>query len=329
MKKLMALVVAFAVAATLEAASAQFAYQGVLKDSSGNPLTGTKQVELRLYKASTGSSGLLWGHAYSVQLDANGLFNIVVEDNAGSSLSGAPNTTLDKVFAQNNDVYISLKVGGTSGEILPRQKLLPVPFATVAANVSQASGNFSVAGKLTAKSANFSGELTASTLKVTGSSTVGALTANGGVTVTGDLSVGGKISGFGTAPIGSIIMWSGATNNIPTGWVLCDGKNGTPDLRGRFVIGAGGNYAVSAKGGAETVKLELKHIPPHTHDYKFKGADLAGAWKNNNNFYDASGHYSGNNRTKTTESAGGQSGNAVAHENMPPYWALAFIMRKN
>ena len=326
MKKLIVLMLAFAVAAMQEAVSGQFAYQGVLKNSDNTAMTGTKELELRLYNAATGGT-LLWGHSYAVQLDGNGLFNTVLDDNTGSMLSGAPSTSLEDVFAQNDNIFISLKVKDSSGEILPRQKLLPVPFATVAANVSRASGNFSVAGKLTAKSATFSGDLTADTLKVTGASTVGSLTASGGGTVTGDLSVGGKISGFGTVPIGGIIMWSGALNNIPSGWVLCDGRNGTPNLCDKFVLGAGGRYAVSAQGGAEAVTLELKHIPPHAHNYKFKGGDLAGAWQNNNNFFDASEHYSGNNRTKTTESAGGQNGSVVAHENMPPYYALCYIMR--
>ena len=328
MKKLIALLLAFAVAAIQAASLAQFAYQGVLKDSNGNPLTGTQEVELRLYNAATGGH-LLWGRAYAVLLDANGLFNITVEDNTGSTISGAPTTSLDTVFAQNDNIFIGLTVAGSSGEIVPRQKLLPVPFATVAANVSRASGNFSVAGKLTATNATFSAELTASTLKVTGQSTVGTLTASGGATVTGDLTVGGTITGFGTVPIGGIIMWSGEANALPTGWVLCDGNNGTPDLRGRFVLGAGGTYKRGDTGGQETVKLHITQIPPHSHQYTFKGADMAGAWKNNNYFFDASEQYPGNNRSMSTDNTGGVNGDAAPHNNMPPYYALAFIMRKN
>ena len=50
-------------------------------------------------------------------------------------------------------------------------------------------------------------------------------------------------------PSGAVIMWSGATNTIPVGWLLCDGQHDTPDLRGRFVIGAGGYYDVGTAGG--------------------------------------------------------------------------------
>ena len=49
-------------------------------------------------------------------------------------------------------------------------------------------------------------------------------------------------------PVGGVIMWSGLISNIPERWALCDGKNGTPDLRNRFVVGAGGDYAIGSSG---------------------------------------------------------------------------------
>ena len=54
-------------------------------------------------------------------------------------------------------------------------------------------------------------------------------------------------------PKGGIIIWSGSVNDIPAGWVLCDGSNGTPDLRDRFVLGAGNNYTVGATGGKKHI----------------------------------------------------------------------------
>ena len=56
-------------------------------------------------------------------------------------------------------------------------------------------------------------------------------------------------------PSGVIMMWSGAANAIPSGYVLCDGNDGTPDLRDRFVIGAGNTYAVGATGGSSATTL--------------------------------------------------------------------------
>lgn len=51
-------------------------------------------------------------------------------------------------------------------------------------------------------------------------------------------------------PCGGVILWHGASNAVPKGWAICDGTNGTPDLRDRFVIGAGGKYGLDATGGA-------------------------------------------------------------------------------
>lgn len=64
-------------------------------------------------------------------------------------------------------------------------------------------------------------------------------------------------------PAGAIIMWSGSIGSIPSGWRLCDGTGGTPDLRNKFVIGAGSTYAPSASGG--TTSLTTSSSGDHTH----------------------------------------------------------------
>lgn len=93
-------------------------------------------------------------------------------------------------------------------------------------------------------------------LTVNGGSTVaGTLGVTSNVTVGGSLSVTGKISGKGSFFFGMISLWYGNVADIPTfcpGWVLCDGTNGTPDLRDRFIVGAGGSYARYATGGSTT-----------------------------------------------------------------------------
>ena len=85
-------------------------------------------------------------------------------------------------------------------------------------------------------------------------------------------------------PTGAIMMWSGTLNNIPTGWALCDGKNGTPNLQGRFIVGAtketvifdsvGYNYSVGDTGGENKVKLSGKEsgVPAHSHETTLEGA---------------------------------------------------------
>ena len=74
------------------------------------------------------------------------------------------------------------------------------------------------------------------------------------------ITEGSSALGGGGVPIGAIMMWSGATNTIPSGWRLCDGGGGTPDLRNRFPVGAGSTYALKATGGsANAVIVEHNH----------------------------------------------------------------------
>lgn len=76
------------------------------------------------------------------------------------------------------------------------------------------------------------------------------------------------VSGFTT---GMILLWSGSIATIPSGWALCNGSSGTPDLRDRFVIGAGSTYAVNATGGAANVTLSTANLPSHTHSFSGSG----------------------------------------------------------
>ena len=134
----------------------------------------------------------------------------------------------------------------------------------------------------------------------------------------GALSFG---SGFVT---GMIIMWSGAANAIPSGFVLCNGSNSTPDLRGKFVVGyhdSNGDYDVGDTGGAETVTLTVSEMPEHAHGTRWWPA--GGAY--NLSYPGLPGHSGGNVSSSGhgTQNAGG----GAAHENRPPYYALCFIMK--
>ena len=322
MKRIPATLAAALLAIGFAATAGAFSYQGALADASGNALTGTRTVEIRLYGNETGGSAL-WGRACNVLLDDNGMFNTEIADAAGTKLSGVPDAALDSVLSANGDktLFLGLTVAGSSGEIAPRLRLLPVPYAVYAHDVTRASGDFAAAGKVSSTKLAVSGDATFST----------SATVSGDATVEGDLTVSGTVSGYGSVPVGTIVLWSGAANKIPDGWALCDGStvngNKTPDLRGRFVVGyhpGDGDYTSPGKtGGEKRHTLSVNEMPSHNHSYTFKGADLDGSWDNDNYFYDASGHYSGNGNTRYTDYTGG----GQPHENRPPYYTLCYIMR--
>lgn len=73
-------------------------------------------------------------------------------------------------------------------------------------------------------------------------------------------------------PTGVITLWSGSVATIPSGWALCNGSNGTPDLRNRFVVGAGSTYSVGDTGGSDSVTLTSAQIPSHTHTITTTGS---------------------------------------------------------
>ena len=73
-------------------------------------------------------------------------------------------------------------------------------------------------------------------------------------------------------PTGLITMWSGSADAIPSGWDLCDGSNGTPDLRNRFIVGAGSTYQPGNTGGSDAVTLTVENMPPHNHGHNLSVA---------------------------------------------------------
>ena len=122
-------------------------------------------------------------------------------------------------------------------------------------------------------------------------------------------------------PSGGIIIWSGASNAIPSGWVLCDGNNSTPDLRDRFVVGAGSGYSVGDTGGAASVTLTTNQIPSHTHSYSSANHPTSSGPEQNQ---------SGGPEDRTTFNVSkttGSTGGGQSHENRPPYYALCYIMK--
>jgi hypothetical protein len=180
----------------------------------------------------------------------------------------------------------------------------------------------------------------------------GTLTSSGTLAVTGAMTVDGASgtsgqfltsTGTGNTPTwttltafvsGMIMLWSGSEASIPSGWVLCDGTNSTPNLQDRFVVGAGNTYAVDANGGsADAVVVSHTHSttvsdPGHAHGWSYSNRLLYNAGGGNPNTYP------GGAANQTTSSAttgisvtANSTGVSGTNANLPPYYALCYIMK--
>ena len=170
-------------------------------------------------------------------------------------------------------------------------------------------------------------------LTVSGNNTI-----NGNLTVTGDTTISGILN---IVPPGVIVMWSGSVATIPSGWILCNGSNGTPDLRDRFVIGAGSTYAVANTGGSkDAVAVSHTHTatstvtdPGHAHDFNTRGDDGVGTGAGysvvgyNANIGAGTGNMSSATTGITVATTVNSTGSSGTNANLPPYYALCFIMK--
>lgn len=111
-----------------------------------------------------------------------------------------------------------------------------------------------------------------------------------------------------TLPTGIIAIWSGSAASIPAGWTLCDGSPGTPDLRDKFVVGAGGAYAVDAQGGAAT----------HTHTFTTDG---------HFHTFAAGAAIAAGDDLKDETWPNTDTGTTDAGSSLPPYYALCYIIK--
>lgn len=98
-----------------------------------------------------------------------------------------------------------------------------------------------------------------------GNLSIGTTTSDAALRVEGEVtSITGGVD-FHLVPHGTIIMWSGTLASIPDGWVLCDGTQGTPDLRHRFVMATTSDLEVGNTGGSDSVTLATSNLPSHSH----------------------------------------------------------------
>ena len=172
----------------------------------------------------------------------------------------------------------------------------------------------------------------AQNLTGTPSISVNAITASGSVTASSFIGDGSNLTNIQAGQVvgnsifvqGMIIMWNSTVASIPTGFALCDGSNGTPDLRGRFVVGHHPNnndYEIDDTGGSESVTLTVAQMPSHKHDTTFDNKRYFPGGGSTSISFGGAGGYPADIFTMSNE-GGGQS-----HENRPPYYALCYIMK--
>jgi hypothetical protein len=140
-----------------------------------------------------------------------------------------------------------------------------------------------------------------------------------------------------TIPTGMINLWYGAIGSVPSGWYLCDGANGTPDLRDKFVVGAGSTYSVAATGGsADAIVVTHNHTatsvvtdPTHLHTFTNYATAGGGATSpvigsSNTTATQSTNAASTGITVATTNASAGVSG---TNANLPPYYALCYVMK--
>jgi microcystin-dependent protein len=126
------------------------------------------------------------------------------------------------------------------------------------------------------------------------------------------------------------MLWSGSIASIPSGWLLCNGSSGTPDLRSRFVVGAGTTYAVAATGGsADATLVSHTHTatvtdPGHFHTYIASTIGGTGGLTATN---DSAPIRNTSTATTGITVANSTEGSSATNANLPPYYALAYIMK--
>ncbi len=140
--------------------------------------------------------------------------------------------------------------------------------------------------------------------------------------------------GLTVAPVGSIVMFDGVVSSVPDGWAICDGTNGTVDMRERFGYGATNNTYLLESGGSKThthPAAETASAGEHNHNYSTRLSDASGE----DGFLSGhptvsvarSGHYHTASSAVSTQAAHSHTYPAVSGDHMPPYVYLYYIQR--
>ena len=324
-----------------------------------NSTTGSQSIQI------IGSSGLGVtipnGATASVYCDGTNFYsaqvNTVGNQTVNGNLTVTGTTTLSGALTYGG-VTLSNAVTGTGNMVLSASPTLtgsPIAptqtagdnstkIATTAYVATAVTGGLATLGTMATQNANnvaiTGGTITgsygltaANATNLTGSGTISS-TTTGTTQALGTNNTTIATTAFALAngiPSGAIVMWSGSIASIPSGWLLCNGASGTPDLRDRFVVGAGSTYAVAATGGtADAVVVSHTHTATstdagHTHTVP-SGASGASTPTGPAGCASVNSQTTatGNAVITTTIATAGVSGVGA---NLPPYYALAYIMK--
>lgn len=294
------------------------AYQGVLSDPVTGGLSGNQTATFRVFRDPSGGDPL-WSKDVDVWCASGGVFQ--------AWLDGEDD--LIDAFAEP-ERFLEVQVAGHGGAIAPRVEFTSVPQVLLARWARRSPLSFPVTGNLSVSNAlavadrvQFGAGASFDSLEVSGEADW--QDEGAAVEVSGDVTAA-RFEGDGLAPVGSIAMWMDSAH-IPTGWALCNGENGTPDLTDRFLVGVGGaeGYAYGQTGGADSVALTTAQMPKHKHSYRTasdRTFHYVGGWHHSDWWQNST---SGKHKNGSTDETGG----GEAHENRPPYYAVCFIMRVN
>lgn len=349
-------------------------FQGTLVGADGTAIgaSGTVNIPVvfRVFTRATGGQ-LLWSEQQTLAV-REGVFSTLLGE--GSVFANEPRPPLSSIFEASNasDRYVEVTVRGAAGgeadaTVEPRTRLVSGAYSLLASRARTAEDMVNADGRsLLTPSGDRVGinkSNPAANLDVAGSMAARGWNVRQTLTVAGTAE-GGGFNGLGMAPVGSILMWTGTTP--PTGWVFCDGSVvagvSTPDLRGRFVLGAGNGQGLTSRslnqtGGEEGHVLTTSEMPRHSHSVAYSGqttGELFGwgmGWLGDHEYRSAivgnslaTQSSSTPNRARLgssdTSQAGGHAhdfdipafgsmtqGEGRPHNTMPPFYVLAFIMR--
>lgn len=258
-------------------------YNGKIKEYRVE-VNGTRNINFKIYDTLTGGTAK-WESGSKSVIVSSGIFSYTL----------SPDISL--VDWRGKDYYLEIEIDGKKLE--PREKLTSVPYAL----------HSNTAENITVKSdAEFSVKIGSNKQLIVNSNEIKSIIGT---------------TEYYMVPKGAIIIWSGAIDKIPNGWVLCDGTNGTPNLTDRFILGAGNSYSVGAVGGEAEHTLTINEMPSHSHTITVQNNSENGS-NNIVNTVGSSGSSYEFSNTWTTNDSGG----TLPHNNMPPYYALCYIMKK-